>query len=198
MYLSLPASACLSLSLTFLFVSLSPAVHVSPPSLPLCPLPASFLPSQSLCLCLGLCISACNFVSVTNFVSLFLSGVLSALLSFYSCFLSPILSLPHFLLNCTFRGFPPSICVLSLSVSASLPASLTTSRSLSLPSYPPLAVFLFLSLFQNFFFFSLFLSLHCLLTVWFSFSLFPCLSLWFLMFLMVLPCLVDPSTESRL
>ena len=65
---SLSPCICLLLFASFLFVSLSLAVHVCPPSLLLC---LSFFLTIPVCLCLGLCSSDCNFLCFSLYLSIF-------------------------------------------------------------------------------------------------------------------------------
>ena len=92
--LSLPASACFSLS---------PPLLSLPPSLPLLP---SFLPSLSVCTLVSVSLTEILFLCYWLCFAVF-SRMPWALLSFFfSCFLFPILSLSLFPSNCAFQGFP--------------------------------------------------------------------------------------------
>ena len=167
MHLFLPASAYFSLPLFSLY--LSPLLSTSAPSS--FSASASSFPSQSLCLCLGFCISDCNFL----FLSLSLSEVLSVLLFFSSCFFFFffILSLPIFSsLNSVLGDTQPHLPVFFLS--PSLPLHLHLPRCLAHSLHASLSVSLFLSLFQTPLLFPVSFSLsslHPMLTVEHSFSL---------------------------
>ena len=192
MHLFLPASAYFSLPLFSLY--LSPLLSTSAPSS--FSASTSSFPSQSLCLCLGFCISDCNFL----FLSLSLSEVLSVLLFFSSCFFFFLHSFSayFFLFKFSFGGYPtPSACVLSLSISASPWASPPMPGSLSPRFSFCVSISVFVSDSSSFssFLFSLFSSSHAHCRA--LFLSFPD-SLGFLMFPSLIPCVLPGLTDSPL